>query len=108
MDARTDRRRDAFAALSDIVLSIAAELALEPVLRRLVEAAKELVGAQYAALGIPDQDGDGFARFLFAGMSDELVARLGPLPRRHGLLGAMLGDRTPYRTDDISSDPRFE
>jgi len=108
VDASAGRGSDAFAALSDVVLSIAAELALEPVLRRLVEAARELVGARYAALGIPDPDGDGFARFLFTGMSEDLVARLGPLPRRHGLLGAMLGDRTPYRTDDISADPRFE
>ena len=31
-------------------------------------------------------------------MSDELIAELGPLPRTHGLLGAMLVDPRPYRT----------
>jgi len=41
------------------------------------------------------------------GMSDELVARLGPLPRTHGLLDAMLSDPSPYRTADITQDPRF-
>jgi signal transduction histidine kinase len=40
-------------------------------------------------------------------MSDELIERIGPLPRTHGLLAAMLGDPEPYRTDDITADPRF-
>jgi signal transduction histidine kinase len=94
--------------MSDVVLSIAAELSVEPVLQRIVAAARDLVGARYAALGVPDADGDGFARFLTVGMSQELIERIGPLPRRHGLLGAMLGDRVSYRTDDITADPRFE
>jgi signal transduction histidine kinase len=40
-------------------------------------------------------------------MSDRLVASLGPLPRTHGMLGAMLETRTPFRTADINADPRF-
>jgi signal transduction histidine kinase len=40
-------------------------------------------------------------------MSDELVAALGPLPRTHGMLGAMLDTREPFRTPDIHTDPRF-
>ena len=40
-------------------------------------------------------------------MSDELIAQLGPLPRTHGLLDAMLSDPSPYRTDDITQDPRL-
>jgi len=99
---------EAFAAMSDVVLSIASELSVEPVLHKLVVAARDLVGARYAALGIPDAEGDGFARFLTVGMSEELMEEIGPLPRRHGLLGAMLGDRTSYRTDDIAADPCFE
>jgi signal transduction histidine kinase len=35
------------------------------------------------------------------------VAELGPLPRTHGMLGAMLSDPRPFRTDDITKDPRF-
>ena len=61
----------------------------EEVLQRLVDSARELAGARYAALGIPDGHG-GFTRFLVAGMSDELIAAMGPLPRTHGMLGAML------------------
>ena len=100
------RPGQAFAALSDVVLAIAAERSVESILQRLVEAARELVDAKYAALGVPDREG-GFAQFLTAGMSDELIEALGPLPRAHGLLGAMLEAPEPYRIDDIQRDPRF-
>ena len=93
-------------ALSDAVLAIAAEHAVEPVLQKLVDAARELAGARYAAIGVPDGDG-GFGRFITSGMSAELIASLGPLPRTHGLLGAMLESAEPYRTADIRDDPRF-
>ncbi|MEA2187880.1 MAG: hypothetical protein QOK16_2891 [Solirubrobacteraceae bacterium] len=93
-------------ALSDAVLAIAAEHAVEPVLQKLVDAARELAGARYAAIGVPGGDG-GFARFITSGMSDALIASLGELPRQHGLLGAMLESEQPYRTADIQGDPRF-
>ena len=93
-------------ALSDAVLAIAAEHAVEPVLQKLVDAARELAGARYAAIGVPDGDG-GFGRFITSGMSDELIASLGELPRQHGLLGAMLESAEPYRTADIRDDRRF-
>jgi signal transduction histidine kinase len=98
----------ALQAVSEAVLGLAGELTLEPVLERLVHAARDLVGARFAALGIPDEEGTGFDRFITAGMSDDLIAEIGPLPRTHGLLAAMLTDPSPYRTDDIAADPRFE
>jgi signal transduction histidine kinase len=97
----------AFRAMSDAVLAIAAEHSVEPVLQKLVHAARELAGARYAALGVPDGEG-AFAQFLTSGMSDELVASMGPLPRTHGLLGAMLESERPYRTADVRADPRFK
>jgi signal transduction histidine kinase len=98
--------RSALEAMSEAVLALAAEREVHPVLRRLVESARELAGARYAALGIPDGEG-AFAQFITAGMSDELIAAMGPLPRTHGLLGAMLESPDPYRTTDIRQDPRF-
>jgi len=95
-------------AVTDAVLGLAGEPALEPVLERLVHAVRDLVGARYAALGIPDEDGTGFDQFITAGMTDEQIEAIGPLPRTHGLLAAMLTDPEPYRTDDIRADPRFE
>jgi signal transduction histidine kinase len=96
----------ALKAVSDAVLAVASKLSVEEVLQRLVDRARELAGARYAALGIPDGEG-GFRRFLVSGMSDRLVAAMGPLPRTHGMLGAMLTTSAPYRTDDIHEDPRF-
>jgi GAF domain-containing protein len=96
----------ALRAVSDAVLAVAARRSVDEVLQQLVESARELAGARYAALGVPD-DAGGFSRFLVSGMSDELIAGLGPLPRTHGLLGAMLEAPEPYRTDDLHRDPRF-
>jgi signal transduction histidine kinase len=93
-------------AVSDAVLAVAAELSVDDVLQRLVDSSRELAGARYAALGLPDGEG-GFRRFLTSGMSDELIASLGPLPRQHGMLGAMLDTAEPYRTSDIHEHPRF-
>ena len=90
----------ALKAVSDAVLAVASQLSVDEVLQRLVDRARELAGARYAALGVPDGEG-GFRRFLVAGMSDELIAAMGPLPRTHGMLGAML-DR-PRRTGPTTS-----
>jgi signal transduction histidine kinase len=99
-------RNEAFEAMSDAVLAVAAERSVESILQKLVHAARALVGARYAALGIPDGEG-AFAEFITSGMSDKLIAAMGPLPRTHGLLGAMLEVEEPYRTPDIRRDPRF-
>jgi signal transduction histidine kinase len=93
-------------AVSNAVLAVTSQLSVEQVLQRLVDAARDLANARYAAIGIPDGDG-GFRRFLVAGMSDELIEAMGPLPRTHGMLGAMLETAEPFRTTDIHADPRF-
>jgi signal transduction histidine kinase len=102
----SDRSSIALDAMSGAVLAIASERSVEPVLQRIVDASRVLAGARYAALGVPDGEGN-FAQFITAGMSDQLIARIGPLPRTHGLLGAVLDADRPYRTEDIKQDPRF-
>jgi signal transduction histidine kinase len=101
-----ERLHPTLKAVSDAVLAVASELSVDEVLQRLVDGARELAAARYAALGLPDGDG-GFRRFLTSGMSEKLIASLGPLPRQHGVLGAMLETRSPYRTGDIHDHPRF-
>src|ERR671917_200760 len=101
-----DTLSPALRAVSDAVLAVASQQSVEDVLQQLVHRARELAGARYAALGTPDGEG-GFTRFLVAGMSDELIASLGPLPRRHGMLAAMLETTEPYLTEDIHAHPRF-
>ena len=101
-----DPLNPALRAVSDAVLAVAAQRSVEDVLQQLVDSARELAGSRYAALGTPDGEG-GFTRFLVSGMSDELIASLGPLPRRHGMLAAMLETSEPYVTEDIHGHPRF-
>ena len=97
----------ALQAVSDAVLAVASQRSVEEVLQRLVDSARELASARYAALGIPDGDG-GFSQFLVSGMTDELISKMGPLPRTHGLLGTMLDPTaTPLRTGDIHDHPDF-
>src|SRR3954452_18383250 len=43
--------------VSDAVLAVAAELSVDEVLQRLVHSARELAGARFAALGLPDGEG---------------------------------------------------
>jgi signal transduction histidine kinase len=102
----SDELSPALKAVSDAVLAIGSQQSTDEVLQRLVESARTLADARYAALGIPDGEG-GFSQFLTAGMSDKLIASLGPLPTTHGMLGAMLEGPASFRTTDIHQDPRF-
>ena len=97
----------AFRAVSEVVQAIASERSLAPVLLRLADAARELVNARYAAIGVPDGEG-GFASFIASGMTDKQWDAIGELPRQHGLLGAMLESPQPVRMPDISLHERFE
>ncbi|NUR61057.1 MAG: GAF domain-containing sensor histidine kinase [Catenulispora sp.] len=92
--------------LSAAVLAVSRHLATDEVLQTIVGTARELIGAEYAALGIPDGAGS-FAQFLVDGVSEEQWARIGPLPRQHGMLAVMLQDPAPQRLPDIRRDPRF-
>jgi signal transduction histidine kinase len=78
---------------------------LPVVLRRIVESAVELVGAQYGALGVVSPRG-GLEQFITVGMSDEVVARIGHLPEGHGLLGALIADPRNIRLPRLADDPR--
>jgi signal transduction histidine kinase len=99
-------RSGAVRAMSEAVLAISGERSVETVLQRIVHSARELAGARYAALGVPDGEGN-FAHFITSGMTEDEVEAMGPLPRTHGLLGATLESETSYRTPDIKQDPRF-
>ncbi len=92
--------------LLDVTLALAAERRTEPVLRVILDAARDLAGARYAALGVPDGAG-GYSLFLTAGVDAKTWAAIGALPRTHGLLGALLDCPRTIRLDDIRTDPRF-
>ena len=93
--------------VSQAVLSVTRQMSVRDVLQVIVRSARSLVGARYAALGVPDE-GDSFAEFIVDGMTAAQQQAIGPLPRRHGMLGVLLDQGKPERLADIREDPRFE
>ncbi len=92
--------------VSQVVLAVASQLSVRDVLQMIVRSARALVGARYAALGVPDDSGS-FAEFVTDGISARQQAKIGPLPRQHGLLGVLLREGATLRICDIKQDPRF-
>jgi signal transduction histidine kinase len=97
----------ALRAVSDVVVTIAGEHRFEPVLEKLADAARQLAGARYAAIGVPDGEG-GFSHFITSGLTQKQYDAIGELPRQHGLLGAMLETAESYRFPNIQEHQRFE
>ena len=93
--------------VSQAVLSVTRQMSVRDVLQVIVRSARSLVGARYAALGVPDE-GDSFAEFVVDGISQAEQQAIGPLPRRHGMLAVLLNEGKPERLADIRADPRFE
>jgi signal transduction histidine kinase len=92
--------------VSAAVGAITRHLSVHQVLEVIVSSARRLVGADYAAIGIPDDEG-GFAEFITDGIGEEQRLQIGPLPRQHGMLAAILTETEPIRLDDLRRDPRF-
>ena len=84
---------------------VTSDLSLPVVLRRIVEAARELVGARYAALGVLAPEG-GLAEFVHVGMADGAGGADRAPPQGKGLLGALIEDPRPIRLTRIADDPR--
>jgi signal transduction histidine kinase len=87
-------------------LAVTSELSLDALLRRLVEAAAELTGARYAALGVIAENGTELEQFVTHGIDAELRAKIGDLPRGRGILGVLIRDTQPLRLHDLADDPR--
>ena len=86
--------------------SVVSELDLEALLQRVLEEARELTGARYAALGILDTQRSELERFLTLGIDDETHQRIGALPRGRGVLGVLIDEPQPLRLRDVSEHPR--
>ena len=88
-------------------MAITAELSLDALLQRIVEAAVELTGARYAALGVIDPDGRALERFVTTGIDAETHAAIGDLPRGRGILGVLIREaRAAAPARPRASDPR--
>ncbi len=93
------------APLLDAVLAIARDVDLDGVLDRVVRASREMIGADYAALGVLDETGAAMARFLHTGIDPETADRIGPLPTGRGVLGEVIRHPEPLVLEDLGEHP---
>ncbi|HEX8959697.1 MAG TPA: GAF domain-containing sensor histidine kinase [Solirubrobacterales bacterium] len=86
--------------------ALVARLDLEGVLELVLDAARDLTGARYAALGILDERKRELERFLTVGVDEKARAAIGELPRGRGVLGELIRHAEPLRLADVSAHPR--
>lgn len=89
----------------DLAREVLADLDLDVVLERVAQAARELTGAQYAALGVLDASRRGLERFISVGVDEMTRRRIGALPRGRGVLGELIRDPRPLRLADVGAHP---
>ncbi|MBN1309783.1 MAG: GAF domain-containing protein [Anaerolineae bacterium] len=78
---------------------------LEQVLENIAEVSRKLVGARYAALGVPDSDGS-LRYFKTAGITPEEAQNIDHLPTGKGLLGVIMRERKTLRIERMQDDER--
>ena len=75
------RVRGRFESLLSAGVAIFSEHSLERVLQQIVDSAREVVGARYAALGVLAPDRATLSQFVTSGLSQVERERIGDLPR---------------------------
>src|ERR1700723_3701593 len=83
---------------------VAGDLSLPVLLRQIVSAARDLLGAQYAALGVLGRDGE-LEQFVHTGMDDPQVAGIGDLPRGGGVGALLISAPAPTRPPTLGAHP---
>jgi signal transduction histidine kinase len=92
--------------LIDVGRSLLAELDPDAVLRRLLDVARELTGARYAAIGVLDERREELEQFITAGIDEATHAEIGDLPRGRGVLGVLIEEPKPLRLADVGMHAR--
>src|SRR5438045_1520641 len=104
--AEATRIRDRFERLLAAGGAIFSHHELDQVLQVVVNAARDVVGARYAALGVLGPDHTSLVQFVTSGLDDAARQRIGDLPRGHGLLGHVIREAKPIRTADLNRHPQ--
>ncbi len=92
-------------ALVEAGMALSSALDLEHVLRVVVDTARDLLDARYAALGVLNNEGDGLAEFIFAGMPNDVAAMMPHKPKGRGILGLLISDARAIRIKDLTTHP---
>jgi signal transduction histidine kinase len=103
-----DRDRSAASGLLevlDLACGVLSGENVDVVLKRVLEAARRLTGARYAALGVLDRSQHELERFTTAGLDDSTRQQIGALPRGRGVLGELIIDPRPLRLADVGAHP---
>jgi len=93
------------ARLIEVGRSLVTELDLAVVLDRVLETAREVTGARYAALGVLNEERTGLARFITSGIDPEAHRMIGDLPTGRGVLGVLIEQPRPLRLPDVGRHP---
>ena len=99
-----ERRGRQLQALNQAGITLAAELESASVLQKIVDLARDVGRAKYAALGMFNENGE-VVQFLTTGITPEERERIGPLPRGRGLLGLLQDEQRPIRVRSIADHP---
>jgi len=105
MHEQLKRQNRELLALHSAGLDVASSLSLDAVLNKVVDQARNLVGAKYGALSVVGDDG-GIKSFITSGITAEERAAIGPPPVGHGVLGVVLHEGQRLRLPDVSKHPR--
>ncbi len=106
-DAESRRgREERLQRLLDLGRALTSQLDLDTVLEQILDTARSLTGARYAAVGILDERRTGLSGFVTSGVSAEVQAAIGDLPRGRGVLGLLIDLPEPIRLHDVSAHPR--
>ncbi len=97
-----DERR--LRGLIRVYAAVSGDLSLSTVLEQIVQSARELIGARYAALGVVGPNGT-LEQFVQSGMSRQEVEQIGNLPEGRGVLGLLISDPSPLRMRDLGLHP---
>jgi signal transduction histidine kinase len=91
--------------LLEVGRGLMTELDLGAVLERVLQTAREITGARYAALGILNDTRSELEQFLTTGVDEETHRAIGDLPRGRGVLGALIEDPRPLRLANVGRHP---
>ncbi len=104
MDDHLDEQR--LRRLIDVGRGPLSQLDSETVLNEVLETAREVTGARYAALGILDRERRELERFVTCGVDDVTHRLIGDLPRGRGILGILIDRPQPLRVANVGGHPQ--
>jgi signal transduction histidine kinase len=91
--------------LLDVGRALLAELDPQAVLDLILEEARDITGAKYAALGVLNEQRTELERFVASGIDDATRRSIGELPRGRGVLGVLIKQPRPLRLADVGQHP---